>query len=180
MLDLDADPALRRLFRFARLRVTLGFPVAAVAFYLARPTWTWVGVGALVAALGEGLRVWAAGHLEKGREITRSGPYRLTRHPLYVGSAVIGVGFVIASASLVVTLIVLGYLAVMLLAAARLEEATLRDRFGEQYDQYVAGALRAPQRSFTVSRAVANGEHHALLGFMAALAILGLKAWYAP
>ena len=180
MFDLDANPELRRLFRIARLRVSLGFAVAAVAFYLARPTWTSVGVGTLVAALGEGLRVWAAGHLEKGREVTCSGPYRLTRHPLYVGSAVIGVGFVMVSASVPVAVIVLGYLLVMLFAAVRLEEATLRDGFGEQYDRYAAGVLPAPQRWFSVRRAIANGEHRALLGFMAAVAILGLKAWYAP
>ena len=39
---------------------------------------------------GEALRIWAAGHLEKGREVTASGPYRWTRHPLYLGSTIIG------------------------------------------------------------------------------------------
>ena len=28
---------------------------------------------------GEALRLWAAGHLEKGKEVTRSGPYRWVR-----------------------------------------------------------------------------------------------------
>ena len=32
--------------------------------------------GAVVALVGEALRIWAAGHLEKSREVTRSGPYR--------------------------------------------------------------------------------------------------------
>ena len=31
-----------------------------------------------------------------------SGPYRFTRHPLYLGSTIIGVGLAIASASVVV------------------------------------------------------------------------------
>ena len=42
--------------------------------------------------VGEALRIWAAGHLEKGREVTASGPYRLTRHPLYLGSSIIASG----------------------------------------------------------------------------------------
>jgi len=46
----------------------------------------------VVAACGELLRLWAAGHLEKSREVTTSGPYRFTRHPLYMGSTLIGIG----------------------------------------------------------------------------------------
>ena len=55
--------------------------------------------------VGEALRIWAAGHLEKGREVTRSGPYRWTRHPLYIGSAIIALGVVIAARSAIVALL---------------------------------------------------------------------------
>ena len=48
--------------------------------------------GSVVAVVGEALRVWAAGHLNKSREVTSSGPYRWFAHPLYVGSSVMGVG----------------------------------------------------------------------------------------
>ena len=59
--------------RLARLRVPLGFLSAAVALLLARPVWaSWV-VGLCLASTGELVRIWAAGHIEKGREITRSG-----------------------------------------------------------------------------------------------------------
>ena len=43
-------------------------------------------LGAAIAILGEAIRLWAAGHLEQSKEITSSGPYRYTRHPLYLGS----------------------------------------------------------------------------------------------
>ena len=66
--------------------------------WLARPTSRSLAIGGAMALVGEALRIWAAGHLEKGREVTRSGPYRLTRHPLYLGSAIIGVGVAIAAA----------------------------------------------------------------------------------
>ena len=52
---------------------------------------------ASVALAGEALRIWAAGHLNKSREVTSSGPYRWFAHPLYVGSSVMGVGLAIAS-----------------------------------------------------------------------------------
>ena len=86
----------------ARRRVALGFACAAIALWLAKPTPRSLVIGATVASVGELLRIWAAGHLEKGREVTVSGPYRFSRHPLYVGSSLIGVGIAIASASLVV------------------------------------------------------------------------------
>ena len=178
MLDLEARPDLRRLFLIARWRVSLGFAVAALAFWLARPTSASLVAGGLVAAVGEAVRVWASGHLIKSAEVTRSGPYRFTRHPLYVGSLVIGIGFVVAAADLVVAAVVLGYLAIMLFVAIRLEEATLRDAFGDEYDRYAAGGLPPSDQRFSLTRALGSGEQQALLGFAAALAILALKTYF--
>ena len=177
MLDLDANPGLRRLFVIARARVTAGFVVAAAAFWLARPTWGSLAAGAPVAATGALLRVWAAGHLRKGVEVTRSGPYRRLRHPLYYGSLLIGLGFAIAAADPLAAGVVIAYLAVTLLAAARLEEATLRAAFGAEFDDDAGGVTRQAARRFSARRMVANGEPRALAGFAAALGLLGLKAW---
>ena len=80
----------------ARKRVPLGFVTTVAALVLARPTWTTWRAGLLVAVVGEAIRVWAAGHLEKSREVTTSGPYRWTGHPLYVGSSILALGVVIA------------------------------------------------------------------------------------
>lgn len=177
MLDLDANPGLRRLFLVARARVTAGFVVAAAAFWLARPTWNSLAAGVSVAAAGALLRVWAAGHLHKGAEITRSGPYRRMRHPLYWGSLLIGLGFALAAADALAAGLVVTYLVVTLLAAARLEEATLRDAFGAEYEAYLRGAGPPPARRFSARRMADNGEPRALAGFAAALGLLGLKAW---
>lgn len=165
------------LQRVARLRVTLGFVAAALALWFAAPTWGSLGVGATVAALGEAVRVWAAGHIRKAQEVTTSGPYRLTRHPLYLGSCIIGIGFAIAAASIVVAAIVGGYLVVMLWVAITLEEATLRWAFGTEYDRYAAGDIEPCDRRFSRAQAIRNGEHRTLFGFVAVLGILTLKAW---
>ena len=135
------------------------------------------GVGTLIATLGEALRVWAAGHLHKGQEITTSGPYRFLRHPLYCGSLVLGIGFVVAAASLPVAVIVLAYLPVTLLVAVRLEEASLLQAFGQQYDRYLRGNSISAGRRFSLARAMANREHRALLGLFAAVGLLGAKVW---
>ena len=170
----------RRLFLVARARVSAGFLVAAGALWLAQPTWRSLAAGALAAAGGEALRVWAAGHLRKGEEITTSGPYRYLRHPLYCGSAIIGAGFAVAAADPAAAGLVLGYLGISLAAAVRLEEATLREAFGPAFERYVGGAAAASDRRFSRARMVANGERRALAGFVAALGILALKAWLRP
>lgn len=177
MLDLAANPGLRRLFLIARARVAAGFVVGAAAFWLARPTWISLAAGAPLAAAGALLRVWAAGHLRKGVEVTRSGPYRRMRHPLYWGSFLMGVGFAAAAAEPLAAGLVIAYLVVTLLAAARLEEATLREAFGGEFDEYVRGAGPQSERRFSARQMVANGELRALAGFVAALGVLGVKAW---
>jgi protein-S-isoprenylcysteine O-methyltransferase Ste14 len=166
----------------ARLRVPLGFAVAAVAFWFARPTGASIAAGMTVAALGELLRIWAAGHIDKGREVTRSGPYRFVRHPLYLGSAIMGAGFVVAARSLWVGGLVGLYLLITLVAAMRTEEAALAARFGEAYAAYregrpLAGGVPAgadPQRRFSWSRVAANREHRAVMGLVVAGALLVL------
>src|SRR5206468_12089219 len=120
----------------ARRRVSLGFLFGVVVLWLAQPTAATLAAGVPIAVAGEAIRIWAAGHLNKSREVTASGPYRWFAHPLYVGSSVIGAGLAIACASLVVFAIVAIYLGVTLPVAVRNEEAFLRRNFGDQYDRY--------------------------------------------
>jgi protein-S-isoprenylcysteine O-methyltransferase Ste14 len=162
----------------ARWRVTLGFILAAVVLYAAQPTATTLTIGGGVALIGELIRIWAAGHVEKSREVTRSGPYRYTRHPLYLGSSIIGVGVAIASGSVLVAAIVIAYLAATITAAIRAEEAHLREKFGGEYDAYASRLAPPMIRSFSVTRALANREHHTVAGLIAAFALLALKVGY--
>ena len=165
------------LQRVGRARVPLGFVAAGVAFWFATPSWTSLAVGAGVASVGEAFRLWAAGHIRKGREVTASGPYRLTRHPLYLGSFVMGLGFVVAAANVVVATVAVGYLVIMLGVAITLEEAMLREKFGADYDRYARGELGTAHRPFSLWLARHNGEYRTLVGFAAALGVLALKIW---
>ena len=66
----------------AKFRVALGFVFGVLVLILAQPTAESLTIGMSVAAVGEAIRVWAAGHLRKSREVTVSGPYRWVAHPL--------------------------------------------------------------------------------------------------
>ena len=160
----------------ARWRVFLGFVFAAIVMWLATPTRNSLLFGAAIAVIGECLRLWAAGHLEKGREVTRSGPYRHTRHPLYLGSSIIGVGIAVASHHLVVAAMVVAYMLLTLTAAMRSEEAHLRQKFGDAYDAYAEKRAAPMDRPFSWPRAIGNREHHTMIGLATGLALLALKS----
>jgi protein-S-isoprenylcysteine O-methyltransferase Ste14 len=162
--------------RIARWRVPLGFAFGVAAVALSHPSRESLTTGAIVGACGELVRIWAAGHLEKGREVTRSGPYRWTRHPLYAGSSIMGAGLAVASRSVLVTVAIAAYLAVTISAAIRTEEAHLTEKFGSEYGAYREGTAAPVARRFSLARAIRNREYRSALGFAAVLAILALRS----
>ena len=183
LADLSAKAGSATAEALARRRVALGFVCGAAALGLAQPTLQSIAAGMSVAAVGEALRVWAAGHLNKAREVTSSGPYRWLPHPLYAGSSIMGVGLAIACANVVVTALIAIYLIVTLTAAIRNEEAFLRRAFGDRYDRYRSGdaemgSQSGSRRRFTAAQAIANREHRAIAGLLVAMLLLVLKATY--
>ena len=159
----------------ARRRVPLGFLTAAAAVVFAQATWTSWRAGIGIALAGEAIRIWASGHLEKGREVTRSGPYRWTGHPLYVGSSIIALGVAVACRSPIVAALTFIYMASTLTAAVRTEEAFLRREFRDAYDRYRRSPHEPAARRFSVERAMRNREHRALAGLLAGFGFLALK-----
>jgi protein-S-isoprenylcysteine O-methyltransferase Ste14 len=160
----------------ARRRVTIGFVSSAIALWFAQPSTLTLAAGGALAIAGEAMRVWAAGHLEKGREVTASGPYAFTRHPLYLGSTLMGIGLAIASASAIVAALVIAYLAITLTAAVRTEEAHLTEKFGAAYPAYREGRAEKERRRFSLARAMRNREYRAALGLLLVLLVLAWKA----
>jgi protein-S-isoprenylcysteine O-methyltransferase Ste14 len=170
-----ADFAHRLAEALARRRVPLGFLAAASALAFAHPTWATWRAGAAVALVGEAVRVWAAGHLEKGREVTRSGPYQWMGHPLYAGSSIMALGVAVACRSVVVATVTLIYMAATVTAAVRTEEAFLRRTFGDAYDRYRRSFGAPGTRRFSIARARKNREYRAIAGLAAGFALLALK-----
>jgi protein-S-isoprenylcysteine O-methyltransferase Ste14 len=175
------DWRLMRLQLLARFRVALGWVFGPLVLLLAEPTVVSLAVGFAIAAVGELMRFWAAGHLNKSREVTSSGPYRYFSHPLYVGSSIMGLGCGIASHSVIALGIIALYLAMTITAAIRSEEAHLRRLFGEYYDRFKRGELRRDaesHRRFSFAQALANHEPRAVAGLLVAWLLLFLKATY--
>ena len=161
----------------ARRRVPLGYALALLAFWLADPTERSLAAGGVVASAGEALRIWAAGHLEKGREVTTSGPYAFSRHPLYAGSSIMGAGFALAANSVPVAIAIAVYLAVTITAAIASEEAHLTDKFGARYPEYREGTVAPAARRFSLGRVTRNREYRAFAGVVGTFALLAAKVY---
>jgi protein-S-isoprenylcysteine O-methyltransferase Ste14 len=174
-----------------RWRVPLGFLCAALFLYLARPRPVTLAVGGALAVCGLLLRAWASGHIRKNDRLAISGPYAYTRNPLYLGSFIMGLGFMFAAGHYwwllggIFMLLFLGiYLPVM-----RVESATLAELFGTEYARYAeavplflprltpyrAGADAAVK--FDAALYVRYREYRAALGLVCAWGVLACKVW---
>jgi protein-S-isoprenylcysteine O-methyltransferase Ste14 len=162
----------------------LGFVFAIVYFWLAKPTWTFIAIGAGIAAIGIAIRAAAAGHVKKNRELTTTGPYAYTRNPLYLGSMIIALGFGIASRNWWVAVAIVVLFLAIYLPVIRSEEAFLRSEF-PGFDEYCAKVPRLIPRMRT-SSVTAKGafsrdlylrhrEYNAIIGALAMIAALAVK-----
>ena len=122
------------------LRKVRRIPLFIGAFLLvifAKPQFPGILIGMVLIFLGEGIRIWAAGHLQKNEILTVTGPYAYVKNPLYIGSIFITAGFCILADN------------IYFLAAAffmfcfhyipykrRVEGDRLRKIFGSQFEDY--------------------------------------------
>ncbi len=170
-----------------RWRVRLGYPAALACFWLARPTPKWLAVGAGVAGIGVVLRGAAAGYLRKHEQLSTAGPYAYTRNPLYLGSAVLAAGFLVACRSWIVAAILAAYFVLFYPAVMQREEQELRARYGAAFEEYaarvplfwprpkLAGARGDTNERFSWAIYRRNREYQVALGFLAVIALLWLK-----
>ena len=74
-------------------RVAVAYLFIAAIVWISRPTPALFAIGLVFVIAGEAIRIWAAGHLLKSKELAVSGPYRYTQNPLYLGRFLILTGF---------------------------------------------------------------------------------------
>jgi protein-S-isoprenylcysteine O-methyltransferase Ste14 len=173
-----------------RIRVPMGFVVAGLYIWLARPTFVSMAWSLVLVLPGLWLRGYAAGYVKKNAEITMTGPYAYTRNPLYLGSMLIAFGFAAASKSIVIVLLLGVLFAVIYIPVIRSEEAFLRSKFAD-FDAYAASVPRLVPRvraarveeispdsepgSFSFPLYRKHREYNALMGATAIYAVLALR-----
>jgi protein-S-isoprenylcysteine O-methyltransferase Ste14 len=172
-----------------RMRVPLGFAFAAAYLWFARPTWVSIAVGAIFVAIGLAVRAIASGHIRKNAELATTGPYAYTRNPLYLGSVLMAVGFVVGAGNWWIALAALAMFLVIYIPVIKAEEVYLRGIF-PGYEEYSANVpplvprltpYRAPDAagsglgSFSRELYLKHREYNAALGSGLMIGALILK-----
>ena len=171
-----------------RIRVPLGFVVAAVFLVFARASWQTLAWSLLLVVPGLWLRGYAAGYVKKNAELTRTGPYAYTRNPLYLGSMGIAAGFAVAAGRWWLVVLLVGMFLAIYVPTILSEEAFLRGAFPsfEEYERKVPrllprltaarfGDTEGAVGRFSAERYRHHHEYNALMGAAAIYAALTLR-----
>lgn len=107
--------------------------------------------GAAVLVAGTAFTLWArialgrmwssAPSVKEGHELHTTGPYAVTRHPIYTGMLSMALGSVLLDGRLRILIVAALFLAYVLLKI-RVEERLMAETFGERYTDY---RRRTPQ-----------------------------------
>ena len=122
----------------SRYRVAAGWAVGVLVVVLARPAVISILLGLPLVLLGETVRVWASGHIEKTKRLATGGPYAHSRNPLYLGSLLIALGVAVACSSPWVVLAVAVYFLAFYPSVMREEASFLAGKFPEEHAAWSA------------------------------------------
>lgn len=104
------------------------------------------------------MRIWAAGVLNKCKEVTRIGIYRLVRHPLYLGTLLIYLSFFLGLGNIFLGAVLLFLMALIIYYPRMLhEEKLLLRKFPSAYRQYAALTPRLIPRLSLIFAAFRDG-----------------------
>ena len=149
-----------------KLRFLPVYPLVAWMLLVAHSTERQLRVGVGLALLGLLIRFWSNGYVghakvnwtqkwrgdaKIGRLVT-AGPYAFVRHPLYLGSLLIGAGVCVIAGNIWVSLAAMIFVAVAYRRKMVQEEALLLDELGAVYQRYYA----------VVPRWFPNGRRYAI------------------
>lgn len=174
---------------FARWRVRLGYPLAILVLWFARPTPRSILWGAPIGLLGLFIRARAAGHLHKQEILTVTGPYAYTRNPLYLGSSILALAAAVAAHSWMSAIILCLYFVLFYSIVMRREEEELCRQHAASFEEYSRSVpLFFPRptpaklsfggsASFSFEQYKRNHEYQAAIGFLLLLLVLLLIGW---
>jgi len=190
------NPLFRHPFRRKTLKPRTGvlYVLGAAALFAARPELPLFIPGLLLVAAGQSLRLWATGYLLKTDELTTAGPYSFLRHPLYVGSLLMGCGFALVAGRLVASVVIpaglVFYFGYYLRYKERVESERLEGIYGDAFRAYRAAVpaifprlspWRPPSQSeappWRLERVLENDEQTAVVYTVLALAAI-VAIWF--
>ena len=141
-----------------KLRGFTPVPFILVALVWAQPNYILLTLGLILSLIGETIRfnaIFHAGSETRTRNVgasrlITSGPYSVTRNPLYYGNLLMYIGYALGSAALLPWFPVIAFLYIIFqyYMIILLEEETLRELFGKEYEDYCEKVPRLFPRLF--------------------------------
>lgn len=125
-----------RLRRWSKLRFAILYPLGAFVILFANSDDRSIiaSVGFIISGLL--IRSWANGYAVKMEKLTTSGPYSFIRHPLYLGTMLIVIGFIIMLKIYYVGGLFLVFMIMVYYTTIKKEEAMLEAKFKDAYIKY--------------------------------------------
>ena len=127
----DKSPVLPPTYFFLALAVTVAihflWPLTQVI------AWPYRWFGLLPLAFGGWITVWAD---QIFKRVETEGPFRISRHPMYLGMTLILFGVALLLGSVTAFIPAVAFCLVMQLVYIPMEEAAMLAVFGEDYRQY--------------------------------------------
>tara|TARA_B100000029_G_scaffold489149_1_gene546593 strand:+ start:648 stop:1238 length:591 start_codon:yes stop_codon:yes gene_type:complete len=132
---------------FFKNRSYTPIPIALMIIYFAGTANTFRFLGVLLLLIGEAIRIWAVSHaggatrtLNVGApSLCTSGPYALSRNPLYLGNMFMYIGIVLIAGiqnGLFMVVLTAAFFLIQYTLIVSLEEETLDNLFGKEYLEY--------------------------------------------
>ena len=175
-----------------RTFLSLCLGVAFLVF--SKPTELLILWGLPVVLIGECIRIWASGYLNKDTSeyVTVFGPYVYTRNPLYVGNFFLGLGFILMAGQPLILLLFLILFFLIYYSTILDEEALMARLFGDAYLAYKSQVPRffptwnARRRAELISKKkigfhwgqVVRREYKTWLGILAVFIFLLVRTKY--
>jgi len=142
-----------------------------------------LGIGYIIAGLL--IRLWSNGYAIKNDKLTTSGPYSFVRNPLYLGTFLIVLGFVITLKMSWAGLAFMIALAFVYYRTVQGEQQDLLAKFGENYKDYSSKVpamvpclipyTRGEKWPFSLDRLIFSKEHKSIVWITVLLIFFHLK-----
>lgn len=165
----------------SRNRIAVSLLWGGAFWFFSKPTLFSIAAGFPLVVLGEAIRTWSSGHIRKNQELAVTGPYALTRNPLYLGNGVMGLGFALMARSGWLLLLFVLCFTLIYRFTIRREEEKLSAMFGPQFALYAESvprffprlsAWRQAETAFDWGLVLKHREHRTWLGIVVVLALM--------
>lgn len=169
------------------MRVPAGTVLGVIFLLFMHPSIRSLWIGGVIAFLGALLRLWAAGHIVKGKVLTRTGPYAYSRNPLYLGSFFMALGVVVGGQGYWLLPVFGLFFVAFYFPVMRAEELELLHNYGNAFVEYSKKvplfiprfpSAMYPVKGFLWSRVGRNREYRTIIGLLLAETVLTLEYFF--